>query len=392
MQQTRFPGPRLRPLAAAGLFALVLGLVPVRGLAQTYTQSATPYNFIATAGHTVLAAWAGGMGCPDTVGDDSLSAALNIGFNFKLGATTYTQLRVSTNGRLQFGNTFCNFGTQAVGPPRTYTDPYASANLNNTLRIYGADFDVSPAGGGTITYATVGAAPNRRFVVTWNAVRQWSAPGTSYQLQIQLDESGDFYYMFGTSNNVTSPGGEVLGPAQVGWQLTTTDFAVVRSGLPANNSGMVFKPARPALVVAKTSEVLSDPVNAAVNPKRIPGAVIRYSVTVTNTGTGTVDASTLAITDPVPSGTELYVGNVSGQAVDFINGATASGLAFAFPANVSYSNQPGGGAPFNYTPVPNAAGYDSAVTGLRIAPTGVMNAAAGAATPSFTVRFRTRIR
>ena len=52
----------------------------------------------------------------------------------------------------------------------------------------------------------------------------------------------------------------------------------------------------------------------------------------------------------------------------------------------------GGGAPYNYTPVPDAAGFDAAVTGVRIAPTGVMNGAAGASSPSFTVRFRTRIR
>lgn len=375
----------------SGIFC-ALSLVPALVYAQTYTQSATPFSFIATASHTRISAWAGGLGCPDTTGDDSISAVLNIGFNFKFGAATYTQLRVFTNGRVQFANTYCNFGTQAVGPPRTYPDPMPAANLNNTIRIYGADLDTSPAGGGTITYAAVGVAPNQRFVVTWNGVPQWSAVGTSYVLQIQLDEGGDFYFMHGASSNLTNPGGVTLGPAQLGWQLTTTDFAVVQTGLPANNTGMVFKPPRPALNVSKTSAVLSDPINGAVNPKRIPGAVVRYSVLVTNAGSGTVDASTLAITDPVPAGTDLYVGNVSGQAIEFIDGAVPSGLVFAFPANVSYSNQPGGVAPFSYTPLPDAAGFDAAVTGVRIAPTGVMNAAAGASTPSFTVRFRTRIR
>lgn len=380
----------INPARLALWLALALASAFAPAQAQTYTQSATPYNFIATTGHTVISSWAAGFGCPDTVGDDSISAPINIGFNFRFGATTYTQLRVQSNGRLQFANTYCSFGTQAVGPPRTYTDPIASANLNNVMRIYGADLDDSA--GGTITYATVGAAPNRRFVVTWNNVPQWSAAGTSYSLQVQLDEGGDFYYMYGVSSNVSNPGAVTLGPAQVAWQLSTSDFAVVQSGLPANNTGMVFKPPRPALTVTKTSEVLSDPVNGAANPKRIPGAVVRYSVNVLNSGRGTIDASTLAIADPVPANTDLYVGSVSGAAVEFIDGATASGLAFALAANVSYSNQPGGGAPYTYTPVPDAAGYDSAVTGLRIAPTGVMNAAAGAATPSFTVRFRTRIR
>ena len=379
---------RLRSLAL--LLALWMAVLAAPLYAQTYAQSATPYNFIATAGHTAITIWATGLGCPDTIGDDSISAPINIGFSFRFGTVSYTQLRVQTNGRLQFGNSYCGFGTQVVGPPRTYTDPIASANLNNAIRIYGADLDVSA--GGSITFATIGTAPNRRFVVTWNNVPQWSAAGTAYALQVQLDESGDFYYMFGASSNVTSPGGVTLGPAQVAWQLSTTDFAVVQSGLPANSTGMVFKPPRPTLTVRKTSEVLSDPVNGATNPKRIPGAVVRYSVNVVNGGRGTVDASTLAISDPVPARTDLYVGNVSGAAVEFVDGAVASGLAFSLATNVSYSNQPGGGAPFNYTPVPDAAGYDPAVTGLRIAPTGIMNAAAGASTPSFTVRFRTRIR
>lgn len=370
--------------------ALLLALLATPLRAQTYTQSATPFNFFASGGHTVIASWASGLGCIDTAGDDSMSAPLNLGFTFRYGAANYTQVRVQTNGRLHFVSTWCSYGTQSVGPPRTYTDPMPSGNLNNTMRIYGADMDESAAGGGTISYATVGTAPNRRFIVTWNNVKQWSAPGTSYNLQIQLDESGDFYYMYGISSNVS--GGVTLGPAQVGWQLSTGDYAVVQTGLPANNTGMIFRPPRPTLTIAKASEVVSDPVNSTVLPKRIPGAIVRYAVVVTNSGTGFVDASTLVISDPVPTNTDLYVGSGSGPAVDFIDGSPASGLGFSLATNVSYSNQPGGGAPFSYAPVPDAAGFDSAVTGIRIAPTGVMNAASGAGSPGFTVRFRVRVR
>jgi uncharacterized repeat protein (TIGR01451 family) len=58
---------------------------------------------------------------------------------------------------------------------------------------------------------------------------------------------------------------------------------------------------RPSLTVVKGSEVLSDPVNGTTNPKRIPGSVIRYTVNVTNSGPGTVDSSTVVITDALPS-------------------------------------------------------------------------------------------
>jgi hypothetical protein len=75
-----------------------------------------------------------------------------------------------------------------------------------------------------------------------------------------------------------------------------------------------------------------------------------------------------------------------------VDGAPASGLVFNYAANVRYSNQPGGGAPYNYTPVPDASGFDPNVTGFRIAPTGVMNPATVAGNPNFTVRFRVRVR
>ena len=154
----------------------------------------------------------------------------------------------------------------------------------------------------------------------------------------------------------------------------------------------MVNPIYPTLVVTKTSQALSDPLNNTTNPKRIPGGVTEYSVTVRNQGLGFVDASTLVITDPVPTNTDMYVSTASGDPVVFVDGTPVSGLAFNYVANVSYSNQPGGGAPYNYTPVPDADGFDPNVTGFRISPTGMMNAAPVAVKPNFPVRFRVRVR
>lgn len=362
--------------------------VPCGALAASYVTQTTPFNMVSTAGHTVIATWAGGLGCPDTQGDDSISALITLPFTFKYGATSYTQVRVMSNGRLQFSNSYCGFGTQLVGPPRTYPDPLPSGNLNNTLRVYGADLDVSV--GGTISYGTNGTAPNRRFVVTWTNVPQWSAAGTSYNLQIQLAEDGDFYFMYGVSNNVS--GGTTLGPAQIGWQLTATDYVLVQSGLPANNSGRRFRPNVSALRITKTSAVISDPANGTTNPKRIPGSIVQYSVTVSNTGVGPVDANTVAITDPVPANSDLFVSTAGGPPITFTNGAVASGLTFTYPVNVGFSNQVGGGGPYTYAPTANANGVDPAATGLRIAPVGTLAGSSAAGDPGFTVTFRVRVR
>ncbi len=217
--------------------------------ASTYDVSTVSSNWIASTGHTVISAWAAGI-CPDTIGDDSLSAPLNLGFSFRLGATSFTQLRVSTNGRVQFNNTYCNNGSAAAGNPRTYRNPLPDANFGNVLRIYGADLDVSAAG--TITYATTGTAPNRIFVVTWNNVSAWRqggaqnrGAGTSYNLQIQLHENGDFYFVYGTSDDISEPSNTAMGPAQIGWQIDLKDYALIGTGLPANGTAYRFTLARP---------------------------------------------------------------------------------------------------------------------------------------------------
>ncbi|MGD9601638.1 MAG: DUF6701 domain-containing protein [Gammaproteobacteria bacterium] len=232
------------PLARLLCLLGLLVAVPGRAHAGTYQVAAATFDYVSPAAHTRITSW---PGCGDTAGDDSLSAELPLGFTFNYGGVNYTRVRVMTNGRLQFANTHCGFGTTAIGPPRTYTHLYPDGNVNRTIRIYGADLDVSARGGGNITFASLGTAPNRRFIVTWNDVSQWQAggatnfgQGTAYNFQIQLHENGDFYFMYGTSDDVSEPANRAMGPAQVGWQLTTTDFEVVRTGLPPAGTGLRF--------------------------------------------------------------------------------------------------------------------------------------------------------
>jgi uncharacterized repeat protein (TIGR01451 family) len=146
---------------------------------------------------------------------------------------------------------------------------------------------------------------------------------------------------------------------------------------------------QPTITMVKTSTVLSDPVNNTTNPKRIPLSVVRYDITLTNSGPGTVDAGTLVLTDPVPANSSMYVSTASGNPVVFINGATVSGLTYNYATSVSYSSI-GASGPWTYTPLPDVNGFDPAVRAVRIAPTGVMNAAGGG-NPSFTIQFRVRI-
>jgi uncharacterized repeat protein (TIGR01451 family) len=176
-----------------------------------------------------------------------------------------------------------------------------------------------------------------------------------------------------------------------GWSVQVTGVEGTEGTVTDTRvGGFVVLPNLPTLRVQKTVTVLSDPVNGSANPFQIPGSVQGYRVTVTNSGPGPVDASTLVIADLVPANAELVV--TPGDAVQFFDGATPSGLAFDYAADVTFSNQPGGAPPFTYVPVANGNGVDPAVTALRIAPSGAMSGAASGNEPSFSVEFRVRVR
>lgn len=63
------------------------------------------------------------------------------------------------------------------------------------------------------------------------------------------------------------------------------------------------------LDVQKTSTVLSSPIAGATNPKAIPGSVMEYCVTVTNSGT--VPATAVTATDTLPAGVTYVAGSLT---------------------------------------------------------------------------------
>ena len=65
-----------------------------------------------------------------------------------------------------------------------------------------------------------------------------------------------------------------------------------------------------ALAVSKTSTVVSDPFNLAVNPKAIPGAVMEYAIAVSNTGAQ--PATLQSVSDPIPANTTFLAGQYTG--------------------------------------------------------------------------------
>ena len=72
---------------------------------------------------------------------------------------------------------------------------------------------------------------------------------------------------------------------------------IVRDG--RHSAGGTYEVRTAVMTVAKSSCVVSDLVNGTTNPKRIPGATVRYLVQVTNAGAGA--ATTAVVTDNLSS-------------------------------------------------------------------------------------------
>jgi uncharacterized repeat protein (TIGR01451 family) len=79
----------------------------------------------------------------------------------------------------------------------------------------------------------------------------------------------------------------------------------------ASNPAPVIVVPLPDIVMLKTSTVEEDPVNGTTNPKRIPGAIVEYTVEVDNVGRG--NAEDLILTDLLPPGLSLFVGDFDGN-------------------------------------------------------------------------------
>ncbi|KTE05985.1 proprotein convertase P-domain-containing protein [Sphingopyxis sp. H115] len=88
------------------------------------------------------------------------------------------------------------------------------------------------------------------------------------------------------------------------------------------------------LAIAKTSSIVSDPVNGTANPKAIPGAIMRYCLLVTNNGSAT--ATGIAVADPLPA------------TLAFVPGSLRSGTTCASATTVEDDNAAGAdeGDPF----------------------------------------------
>lgn len=138
----------------------------------------------------------------------------------------------------------------------------------------------------------------------------------------------------GGSGSQGSALGETTNADPMAVETVFGDAAGVSDGArdAAHSDGDDYTVLAAALSVAKTSRVVSDPVNGTTSPKAIPGAVIEYCIAVSN-ATGSATANTVTVTDPVPA--NMTYDSTFGIK---INGSVASGVCSGGSAGGGYAS------------------------------------------------------
>jgi hypothetical protein len=123
--------------------------------------------------------------------DDTHSSVVDIGFSFNFYGTNYTQLLISGNGYLTF-----DLAQAGLSSPYIINSAIPNPGSIPENAIMAPWQDINPAVNGSITFGTVGTAPNRKFIVTWCAIPMFSCTSLLHTSQIVLYESSNKIEMF----------------------------------------------------------------------------------------------------------------------------------------------------------------------------------------------------
>lgn len=309
------------------------------------------------------------------------------------GSTNYVLGNLSLHyPTLNPGTTTCTFpiGDATAYTPVTVAMANVTSNLANSILTARTD----PGDHADTTALLSGIDPGKSVNRTWTLTQGASLVFATY--------NATFTFVNGDIDSGANTANVIIGRKSGGvWTYPTVGTKnpndTTTTGITQAGGFGVFaigERAMPSITAVKAVSTYSDPYNNTTNPKSIPGAVMLYTVTVVNSGLGPVDANTTTVTDPISANTSMCVSPLcSSPPVVFTCSATpACGLTYTYATAVTYTNRAGGVGPYDYTPVPDANGYDAAVTGFSINPAGVFNWATGAPYPQFTIQFKVKIK
>lgn len=123
---------------------------------------------------------AANVGGADGRNDDGFSGPINLGFNFTLFGTTYTDFYANNNGNISFGSGISSFTpTGLQGSSQPIISPFF------------ADVDTRNSSSGVMSLQTHSSAAGSEAIITWPDVGYFSAQGSplnTFQLVVRGDD------------------------------------------------------------------------------------------------------------------------------------------------------------------------------------------------------------
>lgn len=332
---------QLRALLITGAAAL---MIPC-GAFAAMTKPCTQISNTATLAYTVGGVGQGDVTSPSNSGNQFLVGAKIIVTVSDL-VTSYVSLTPSSTASpavLKFqvkndSNTNLNFAL-------------ASQAFNNTADPYGGtdSFDVSSPIIRVENGSTAGYQPAQDTATSISNLASDGGTATVYIAYTPTDLTAAnnaiaAYYLKATaqwldgsaiaaptSGNATQTVNSAMAPTcSAGGQSIDIVYGDLAGGATGDGSrdgvhsaAGAYKVASANIAVTKSYTVVSDPINGTSNQKAIPGAVVRYSIAIANTGGSSALLST--ITDQLQSNLGIVTGSSATWAVPASSRATKSG-------------------------------------------------------------------
>ena len=222
--------------------------------------------------------------------DEGLTSELDIGFSFPYAGSTFTQVKISSNG-------WINLGTNLTQP--FYGNDLSYLNVRPILAPLWDDLSMDF---GAVQYATTGVAPYRIFYVHWLSARWNYSAMNEFSFMVRMHESGqvDFIYgpHIGTPNNPSASIGINMVPGGSGnyFSVLPGTGAVVFSNTSINNISAIIPEETMYLFMPKTGQAANvAAVNLYGSQTLTQYSAEFYTVTAGNAGTSPIDTLTAAV-------------------------------------------------------------------------------------------------
>ncbi len=286
----------------------------------SFMVNAIPYAAATLLSPTTLNSASGWTG-----GYDDGYINVSLGFTFNMFGTNYTSVNISPNGYVNFGTLSASYASSPVSLPAT-----GSSIPKNMIALFWHDMTLSS---GTITYGVMGSAPNRTFIINYNAVPDASGLSTNTGQVVLHETTNNIEVMVSntaastktcgvqnltgttaiTANGENNANYAVTSAAPQGWRFATPSYNYAWSPATALTSTSVASPSSIGLSATQIYTVQTNDIYSACTGRT-------STATVTVNADPVVASVTPSATDACSGGTvTLTAGALSGGAGSFVS-------------------------------------------------------------------------